>query len=269
MADIPMNRVVVFLIYQLGLLAWCFRLYGHFFHLEPSDRVGLGILALLPLLLFLFKRTLDWRFTWTLSALFPYFLYPVISLSMMHFTESWLLIYVFLLLSGTFLLTAKTRLATVSLIASTGVWLVPFDFPANQSRYYDHLNETIQTRLGEADIVSWKGDQWYYYNNALVSSTSDGHIHSEVLAHATIPHFDNPNVLLIGDDIGFTRREVVKYGCQVRHLPYDFSLAIKLNPEYHWEHSNLIKHGITESLMSSTNTYDLIIIDLQVISVGG
>ena len=109
----------------------------------------------------------------------------------------------FLFASGcVILLSGSSTRIWLGLFATTTVWLLPFPFQENQSKYYDFLDETISTRFGETDIVGWKKDRWIYYNSSLVSSTADGHMYSETLVHTSIPHFKSPKVLLIGDDFG-------------------------------------------------------------------
>ena len=196
---------------------------------------------------------------WIFPVATPLLLFPIVDFTIAYFSDIWILLYLLLLTNGSIVLLGQSeKKKIISIAISMAVWFIPFQFEANQKKYYDQLTKTIQTRNREVDVVTWKDEQWYYYNNTLVLSTVDGHIHSEALVHTTIPSFDNPKVLLIGDDFGFTRQEIHKYQVNLTHVPFDYELAENFGSE----ETVAINESIISFLQSSPNRFDLIIVDL-------
>ena len=251
------HKLAYFFLYQTALLFWCFKLHAHYFEFTYADQAALVVAALLPLLLLNFNINLHVKSLWFLLGLLPIVLLPIIQNSLSYFSDAWILIYAVLLIGGSVMLISRpSNLALISIFMALLVWVLPFSFQPNQVKYYDRLTQTISTRNGEVDIVTWKNDQWFYYNNALVISTIDGHIHSETLAHTMLPLLENPRVLLIGDDFGFTKKEIEKYPCHLTHLPFDAELSKELELPLN------STQEIFDFLRSSEQEFDVIIIDL-------
>lgn len=254
------NRLLFFFLYQLSFLAWCFKLHQHFFDFTTADQASLTIVALLPLLILRFKLRRRISYAGILLLILPLVLMPLIDFGLRFISEVWVLLYILLFVSGSTVLLMDQKLISYLGFASVlGVWFIPYSFEVNQKKYFDRLIKTISSRKGETDIVTWKNDQWYYYNNSLVSSSVDGHIHTEVLAHTTLPFFQNPKVLLIGDDLGLTRKEIGKYNCDIKHLPYDFTVAEKMLSA---SKQSILDLEIMSYLESAEDLFDVIIIDL-------
>jgi len=249
-----------FLAYQIALLVWCFKLHQHFFEFTPADQIGLAVTALLPLAILRLEVNFSSKVLWAFPVVLPLLLLPTISYLLNYFSDAWIVIYVVLLVCGSFILLSKPNwLALAGIGATIAVWVLPSSFLPNQAKYYDRLSETIRTRNGEIDIVTWKNDQWIYYNNALVISTADGHMHSETLVHTTLPFFNHPSVLLIGDDFGLTKKEISKYANQLVHLPFDKELA---NDRSSTNHLADTTSSILEYITSASMLFDVIIVDL-------
>ncbi len=255
------NKLIAFFAFQVAFLLWCFKIHSHFFEFTPADQAGLAIAAVVPLLLVQIRLELKTQWPWLPLIVLPLAIQPFVQWTLEFFSDAWIILYIALVLSGILLILMQMRtLALLGVVAPALVWLLPYHFEPNQVRYYDRLAQTIQTRAGEVDIVTWKEDQWIYYNNALVLSTVDGHMHSETLAHTTLPFFKHPRVLLIGDDFGFTQKEVAKYPSDTYHLPLDVELSATKNRKP--KEVTLIGTDIMEYLTSDSSSFDVIIVDL-------
>jgi len=253
------NKLLFFLIYQSIFLAWCFKLHRHFFEFTQADKVGLMITSLMPLILFRFNLKQGARLLWIISVLLPISILPLIKYSLHFFSEAWIFLYLFLFSGGcTLLISSQRATFFLGLISVSMVWFLPYSFQKNQTKYYDSLSKTISTRYGEVDIVDWKGDQWIYYNNSLIFSTVDGHMHTETLVHTSVPLIENPSVLLVGDDFGLTKKEVNKYSCNLTHVPYDVEM-LKATGEFN---DQVIHSEIIHYLESANLFFDVIIVDL-------
>ena len=254
-------RLISFLIYQFIFLLWSSKIHDHFFEFKLMDQASLTVAAFIPLILLKVKPNIKIRFLWIVYVLFPPSLLLLVHLTIQFFSDSWILLHVFIISTGISILLSKNERPIFLGVASlTFVWFLPFSFHPNQLKYYDLLNATIPTRNGETDVVIWKNDQWIYYNNSLLISTIDGHIHSETLVHTSIPLFNKPKVLLIGDEYGFTRKEITKYNCSINHLPYDYELLSK--SEIAIMDTTVINDDIFHYLKETSEHFNVIIIDL-------
>lgn len=254
-----MNRLVFFIIYQLNFLVWCFVIHDYFFEFTAADKVGLTITAIVPLAFIKLNLASFRKIAIALLLLIPVAAFPVINYLRMSFSESWLLIYFFIFLTGAGCFAAPSKAFFFTLLPSLCVWVIPYPFQKNQYRYYDRLLKTIETRKGVVDIVQWKGDQWIYYNESVAISTSDGHMHTETLAHTVIPLFKEPKVLLCGGDHGYISNEIEKYGIEYDHVPYDIEMA---KSSLRSRTSKMINEPIIRFLFNTVEKYDVIILDL-------
>lgn len=254
-------KLVYFLCYQVAFLFWCFQLHSHFFEFTLADQSSLTITAMLPIFLIRFKRIITVRFVWVLSLILPLCLLPAIRITLPFFSDVWILLYIFLVFTGVSILISKFQpWILLGFLSNLIVWILPFSFHPNQVRYYDFLSKTISTRNGEVDIVNWKNDQWYYYNNSLVISTVDGHIHSETMAHVSLPFYHHPRVLLIGDDFSLTRRQIEKYSCVLTHIPFDGEVYQQMKPLA--SGASAMNENIFIFLRDNSQLFDVILIDL-------
>jgi len=213
------------------------------------DKVGLVIAGLIPLVLYKLEwpKWVNWLAPFLIIA--PIIIFPAVNYLRLNFSSMWLLIYGSLALTGCLAL-IESRIKYFSILSLIVIWFLPFNFFENQKLYYDRLVSSYITRQGIVDIVSWRGDKWVYYNESLLISTADGHILSEVLAHTTLPNYQNPDVLLLGGDHGFTAKEIEKHEVNITHIPFDNEFAKMDTPSIH------------TFLKENKKQYNAIIIDL-------
>lgn len=254
-------RLLLFFSYQGIFLAWCFKIHEHYFEFTTTDKISLALVALMPLIGLIVRKERKIRGIWVIYLLLPLIMLPLIRYGLPIFYEAWILLYLFPLLTGISILIAADRRPVLLGILLAGVnWLLPYSFNPNQHHYHDLVEETVSTRKGEFDRVIWKKDHWVYYNNTLLISTIDGHMHAEVLVHTSLPLFDHPKVLLIGDEHGLTKKEILKYDCELDYLPYDHEWIQK--SEFAEDEIQVINADILKYLRISSRVYEVIIVDL-------
>lgn len=244
------RRIMVYLAYQAILLIWCFKIHHYCFEFTIPDGIGLAITSLFPLVLIPLSASYRVKYVWTVLFILPFIVFPLINHLRSYYSETWILLHIFLLTAGVILLISNHRLLFSSLAGGLGVWLMPYGFLEYQHLYYDKLESSLQTRMGRIDKVVWKGDQWIYHNGNLVLSTADGHMYAETMVHPLMPFYKEAEVLLIGGDHGFTLKELDKYSCKTTHVPYD----------HEWHPSGF--ESLSIFLTSNNHQYDIIIIDL-------
>ncbi|MEM9339813.1 MAG: hypothetical protein AAGA66_13840 [Bacteroidota bacterium] len=250
------SRWVFFVCYQSLFLAWCFHIHSYCFEFTLADQIGLVIVGFIPVLIFYWlKKRIPIYLGVAILLGIPVLIFPLVDLLREFYASSWVVLYLALLVTGVAGWVA-TPLKWTTILLPLLVWYLPYPMLKNQHRYYDKLTHTIETRKGEVDVVKWKSDRWIYYNELLLISTIDGHMHTETLIHTVLPHFDQPNVLLIGGDHGYTAKELNKYLDAYDHLPYDFEFA-RLQHEY-----DLIDQSISSFLSENQKMYDVIVVDL-------
>ena len=83
---------------------------------------------------------------------------------------------------------------------------------SNQDQYNDRIIYSTITDEHQVDITSWKGNNWYYYDNKVQFSSLDEWLFSEPMVHSLIAIIeDKKKVLIIGGEHGILIKELLKY----------------------------------------------------------
>lgn len=144
-----------------------------------------------------------------------------------------------------------------------------------QQNYYDRVLYSAQTPFHQIDITTWKGHEWFYYDNINQFSSIDYCLYFEPMVHPAIKLASSPEkVLVIGGENGLLVKEVLKHK-QIESIdlaPIDTAL-LNIATELHWftdlnEHAlqskkvRLKGDNIFRLLASDSSKYDLIFIDV-------
>jgi len=168
------------------------------------------------------------------------------------------------------LLIIKTKVLFLLPISYSIVFFIPYDFQEEQLKFYDRVESSIETRLGEAQIVRWKNDFWMYYNQQLQFSTIDKHLYQEAYVHPVMQFVAaGSEVLLIGGDNGAVEDELSKFEntislTQLTLDPvfYDFARSNASIPSRKFEEKIVKQKDVFRFLSQGEDFFDLIIIDL-------
>ncbi|MEM7107072.1 MAG: hypothetical protein AAF519_02515 [Bacteroidota bacterium] len=144
-----------------------------------------------------------------------------------------------------------------------------------QSKYFDPLVFSEETPFQTVDITSWKGQQWFYYNNINQFSSIDHWLYFEPMAHvAGQVALNKDRVLVIGGENGLLIHQLLKYqDIQLIDIaPIDIDLYemaksvtyfSSLNQgALHNKRINYIEDFIFSHLTNHKETYDLIFVDV-------
>ncbi|MEM9299286.1 MAG: hypothetical protein AAGA64_12965 [Bacteroidota bacterium] len=175
----------------------------------------------------------------------------------------------------------KTRQTTLYLlIAMPAITLTLFFTPPptlfeRQSRYFDPLVFSRETPFQIIDITSWKGQQWFYYDNINQFSSIDHWLYFEPMAHvASQVTKKKERVLVIGGENGMLVDQLLKYKSikSIDIAPIDkdlYQMACKIkhfvqlnNKALESEKINQLDANVFNHLGSHNGSYDLMFIDV-------
>ncbi|MEM9857715.1 MAG: hypothetical protein AAF843_10175 [Bacteroidota bacterium] len=144
-----------------------------------------------------------------------------------------------------------------------------------QKKYFDPLVFSEETSFQTVDITSWKGQEWFYYNNINQFSSIDHWLYFEPMAHIACQLTNQrKNMLVIGGENGLLVHQLLKYqdvesidivpvdlelfemAAQVDHFTQLNKNAL-LNPRVHQVASTTFDH-----LSKNDDQYDMIFIDV-------
>lgn len=144
-----------------------------------------------------------------------------------------------------------------------------------QSKYYDPLVFSKETPYQTIDITSWKGNEWFYYNNINQFSSIDHWLYFEPMAHVASQMVESrKKVLIIGGENGLLAHQLLKYpdlesldvvpiDIQLYHLATEVGYFTRLNQQFFRDKRvNLLNTSTFDYLASVSDDYDLIFIDV-------
>lgn len=270
-----MRWTIAILIFVLAFF-WASRVHDYFFSMSSADQFGFLIVMLAGVVLFSrFTLKSNRRSEWSITILLLLLLlsiYPLVSWLLLFSDLSWLAIYVLLILTSFALVYLfRSDLLFFVSIGFIVIFYLPYEFREEQFQFYDRVENAIQTREGEAQVVRWKEDFWLYYNQQFQFSTLDKHLYQEAYVQPVMQLIDRgSNVLLIGGENGVVEDELSNF-------QNDISLTILMMDEafYNFSRSNkdlvvkefetknkILSRNIFEYLSQRPNQFDLIIIDV-------
>ncbi|MBL6447124.1 hypothetical protein JMN32_12450 [Fulvivirga sp. 29W222] len=145
----------------------------------------------------------------------------------------------------------------------------------SQKRYYDKVLYSAQTPYHQIDITTWKGHEWFYYDNINQFSSIDRSLYFEPMVHPAMEISSVPKkILIIGGENGLLVNEVLKHKdvTQIDLAPVDtalLSISTKLNWFTNLNNHSLksdklkVRHGeIFRLLASDSSQYDLVFVDV-------
>ncbi len=255
---------------------WALKNYNYFFGATRADQLGITLFMLIAFWVF---YTLRHRVKLKKYPVFiilllslPLVLYPSISFLITLTDLSWIVVYLFIIISagGLVILLNPTYLVLFTL--SLGVaFLIPFGFRKEQLQFYDRVEKVLETRYGEVQLVKWKEDFWVYYNHQLQFSTLDRHMYQEGSIQPVMQLMKTAgNFLLIGGTNGMLEDELSKFGedidIDILAMDREFYDFMRNNEFVHLneiEGKQLIADvDFFAYLASHTGKYDVIIVDL-------
>lgn len=145
----------------------------------------------------------------------------------------------------------------------------------SQKKYYDKVLYSAQTPYHQIDITTWKGNEWFYYDNINQFSSIDHSLYYEPMVHPAMKISALPkNILVIGGENGLLIKEILKHKTveQVDLIPLDTAL-LNIATEQKWftnlnknaleSHKLRIKNGEVFRLLAMDSAqYDLIFVDV-------
>ncbi|MEM1406889.1 MAG: hypothetical protein AAGG59_08955, partial [Bacteroidota bacterium] len=196
--------------------------------------------------------------------------------------ENWMVFAIGAILIVYSQLTAgKTRQTTLYLlIAMPAITLTLFftnppTLFERQSKYFDPLVFSKETLFQIVDITSWKGQQWFYYNNINQFSSIDHWLYFEPMAHVASQLAEKKErVLVIGGENGMLADQLIKYSsiqsidiapidkdlyqmaCEVKHF------AELNNKALDNEKVNQLDVNVFDHLSNHKSLYDLVFVDV-------
>ena len=259
-----------FLSYLTGILivtlslGWALRFNAYFFRSSFEDDFTLFITVLLSSIAFyIFRSAEKNNLLPFLAGVVSWILFGVNMILVEQTNWGSIGLHVFLVFTvATVVNSLKSRFLFLHLMSLIGVHFYPWNFPEGQERYYDRVELDTQTRKGSGQVVKWKNDKWYYYNDQLLSSTVDNHVWREAYIQPIMQLVpNNSKVLLIGGESGELRSELKKFNIQPTILPYDVEFQ-RLTQGRRLIRDQILVGEIHQSLGSFNSIFDFIIIDL-------
>ncbi|MEQ6118856.1 hypothetical protein [Reichenbachiella sp. MALMAid0571] len=197
-----------------------------------------------------------------------------------------ILIYACFILSGSTLAVLTKRSTAPKNVLALGIVILcicagagigsftPEGLP-RQKKYHDKLIFSDETPFQKIDVTSWKGNQWFYFNEINQFSTLDEWMYYEPMVHPVMLLSEGgENILVIGGENGLIARELGKHKGvhKINILPIDtafYSLGEKhpvftaINKEaLNDEKIERIEGDAFRYLNKSKNHYDAIFIDV-------
>ncbi len=256
------------------VFSWFFQVYGIYFESTLSDHISLFVALLIGCFLGIrLQKRLPQNGSITYSivaALIVIGLQPFIYYLLGATSFLWAMVHVLLSLCGLcILLLRNTSWKALPLASGIIVWFVPYPIKASQKEYYDRVVAETNTPKGFAQIVEWKDDQWIYYNHALLYSTIDQHMHAEAMVHPVMNLHSPKRILVIGGEEPGVLKELNKYpqAMRVEVIPYDLNLFHFLQKDRQGLSASVVllaPQHILSFVQSTSNSYDLILIDLPI-----
>ena len=252
--------------------SWSFKLHRYFFETGDSDAFAILVAMILGV-------GLSLRVEWTpkqsrllITSIFIVFsiaLYPIISLVVRVSDLGWIILYLYLFTAGLIVLALDIKRILLILTGPLVAIIFPFEFKKEQLKFYDRVIDSIETRKGSAQIVSWKNDFWLYYNEQLQFSTIDRHVYQEAYIQPVMQLVGKPSVLLIGGDNGMVLDELEKFDLdelEVIHLDKDFASFVgqtSLFEKRRDRENSLSQENLFVRLNQlSMGKFDLVIVDV-------
>ncbi|UII33096.1 hypothetical protein LVD17_04550 [Fulvivirga ulvae] len=250
-----------------------FRIYGY---MDWANIVVYMMLSILAVVLGIFLKPNRYRVNILiiLASSLAFWIAPALS-------TQWLTIPVAILYLFHEALYRQWWKSGVWVTASLVLMLVSLNIPGDniryksQKKYYDKVLYSSKTPYHQIDITTWKGHEWFYYDNINQFSSIDYSLYFEPMVHPVMKMSPEPKrVLVIGAENGLLIREVLKHPIveQVDLVPMDTALlniAATLNWFTDLNHHSL-KSGklqirnddIFHLLDADSAQYDLIFVDV-------
>lgn len=144
-----------------------------------------------------------------------------------------------------------------------------------QSKYFDPLVFSEETSFQKVDITSWKGQQWFYYNNINQFSSIDHWLYFEPMAHIASQITANKDrVLVVGGENGLLIHQLLKYQdiysidiVPIDHELYEMAKKVSYFSSLNQgaldsDKINYVQDFVFSYLTQQKGSYDLIFIDV-------
>ena len=267
-----MSRGDVFFSIFLALFVfWIFRIYQHHFGLGVANGIMI-ICSFLGSYLILSTLVSKLKFPVAVSSLLsllPLILVPSVRYGMVHWNNSWAVVFAAIFISGlSLVLLNNWKMFIAPILSVIAAFFMPFSFPENQMHYKDLVILSEKPSGDQLDITEWKDGYWIYVNQELNETTVDRHLYTEAMVHPAMSLTDVKSVLILGNETGSLLEELSKYDHieKVDFVPSNGMIFQILETNNFASKSRLVIEKIddipAEFIKSPFKKYDLILMDL-------
>ncbi|GAA0890532.1 hypothetical protein GCM10009122_02100 [Fulvivirga kasyanovii] len=145
----------------------------------------------------------------------------------------------------------------------------------SQKKYYDKVLYSAQTPYHQIDITTWKGNEWFYYDNINQFSSIDYSLYYEPMVHPAMKISPFPKkILVVGGENGLLIKEILKHRTveQIVLAPIDTAL-LNISSKQKWftnlnenalqSNKLVIENGEVFRLLATDSAqYDVIFVDV-------